>query len=243
MAQRGGPVASRAVTTGGQEKAMSSPRDGSEVAGSRAQRAHAGGSTRRTAAGAGRDGARWRTQSARRTTADVSRETSGRIRHPDRRGRRARHAGAAHDPPATAAARRHRRRLHRSRTRRAASARRPPPSTSPPRWRCKDSRRSSSISTRRATRARRSASTDRQAGTPSSYEVLLGEISLRDRAAAQPAQRAAVLRPGDDRPGRRRDRIGQHGGAREPVAHRARRARQTSTSTTSSSTARRRWGC
>ena len=44
--------------------------------------------------------------------------------------------------------------------------------------------------------------TDRQSGTPSSYEVLLGEVSVQDGAAAQPAQRAPVLRPGDHRPGR-----------------------------------------
>ena len=43
----------------------------------------------------------------------------------------------------------------------------------------------------------------------------------RERASAQPAQRAAVLHPGDHRPGRRRDRIGQHGGPRGPAADRA----------------------
>ena len=80
-------------------------------------------------------------------------------------------------------------------------------------------------------------------GTPSSYEVLIGEIPVRGRAAAQPAQRAAVLRAGDHRPGRRRDRIGQHGGPRGPAAHRARPNSRSTTSTTSSSTARRRWAC
>ena len=60
--------------------------------------------------------------------------------------------------------------------------------------------------------------------------VVLRGAARRDpaagRAAAEPAQRAPVLRAGDDRSGRRRDRIGQHGGAREPAAHRAGRARQ-----------------
>ena len=64
----------------------------------------------------------------------------------------------------------------------------------------------------------------RQSGTPSSYEVLLGEIALAEALRSQPAQRAPVLRAGDDRSGRRRDRVGQHGGAREPVAHRVGRA-------------------
>ena len=36
--------------------------------------------------------------------------------------------------------------------------------------------------------------TDRHSGTPSSYEVLLGEITAAGRAAAEPAQRAPVLR-------------------------------------------------
>ena len=31
--------------------------------------------------------------------------------------------------------------------------------------------------------------TDRQSGTPSSYEVLIGEVSLQDGDATQPAQR------------------------------------------------------
>ena len=85
--------------------------------------------------------------------------------------------------------------------------------------------------------------TDRQAGTPSSYEVLLGEITLQDGVAAKPAQRATVLRPGHHRSRRRRDRVGQHGGAREPAADRLGRVGRTSTSTTSSSTARRRSAC
>ena len=55
---------------------------------------------------------------------------------------------------------------------------------------------------------------EHRAGTPSIYDVLIGEIAAAERDAAQPAQRAAVLRAGDHRPGRRRDRAGQHGGPR-----------------------------
>ena len=84
--------------------------------------------------------------------------------------------------------------------------------------------------------------TERHSGTPSSYEVLIGEIPLRTRAA-EPVQRAALLRARHHRPGRRRDRIRQHGGARKSAAHRARDLRRATTSTTSSSTARRRWAC
>ena len=63
---------------------------------------------------------------------------------------------------------------------------------------------------------------DHREGTPSSYEVLIGEIPLRGRAPAQPAQRAAVLRAGDHRPRRCRDRVGQHGRPRRAAAQRAR---------------------
>ena len=69
--------------------------------------------------------------------------------------------------------------------------------------------------------------TERHSGTPSSYEVLLGELPLQHRPAEEPAQRQAFLRAGDHRLGRCRNRIGEHGGAREPVAHRAGRTRQS----------------
>ena len=80
-------------------------------------------------------------------------------------------------------------------------------------------------------------------GTPSSYEVLIGEIPLQRRTATQPAQRAPVLRAGHHRPGGRRDRIGQHGRARRAGCAPHWPNSRTTTSTTSSSTARRRWAC
>ena len=82
---------------------------------------------------------------------------------------------------------------------------------------------------------------------PPGHAVVLRGTHRRDvragGAATQPAQRASLLRARDHRPRRRRDRVGQHGRARGPIAQRADQPRRTTTSTTSSSTARRRSAC
>ena len=87
---------------------------------------------------------------------------------------------------------------------------------------------------------------EHRAGTPSVYEVLLGEITAGrgGRSRARPSPNL-LLRPGHHRPGRRRDRARHHG---RPGSTRLKQAlsprRSTSsTSTTSSSTARRRSAC
>ena len=107
-----------------------------------------------------------------------------------------------------------------------------------------------STSTRRATPPRRSPSSTAAARprrtTPWSTACRSPRWCTPCPDVAEPVRRA-----GHDRPGRRRDRAGQRGGAREPAAQGdrgppARRdaARPARTaSTTSSSTARRRWAC
>ena len=50
-------------------------------------------------------------------------------------------------------------------------------------------------------------------GTPSSYEVLIGEIPLEAALQRSPHSERLYLRACDHRPRRRRDRVGQHGGA------------------------------
>ena len=83
---------------------------------------------------------------------------------------------------------------------------------------------------------------DRTVGTPSVYDVLLGEITRGRGDPDVPGRPTTRLHPGDHRPGRRRDRTGLHGGPGDPAARRRSR-RSTATTTTSSSTARRRSAC
>ena len=98
-------------------------------------------------------------------------------------------------------------------TRRAASARPPPPSTSPPPWPRPASRSSSSTSTRRATPARLSVSTTTPRCPASTTSWSTGGVRGGHRPV--PDRRGALLRPGDDRPGRRGDRAGLAGGPRD----------------------------
>ena len=49
---------------------------------------------------------------------------------------------------------------------------------------------------------------EHRSGTPSIYEVLLGEIPLAEAAAPSIGVSEPALRAGDHRPGRRRDRAG-----------------------------------
>ena len=58
---------------------------------------------------------------------------------------------------------------------------------------------------------------EHRVGTPSVYEALLGEIGLAEAAVPSTASPEPALRAGHDRPGRRRDRAGQHGGAGAPA--------------------------
>ena len=85
-------------------------------------------------------------------------------------------------------------------------------------------------------------------GTPSIYDALVGDSSLAEVVHPTTASPNLLLRPGDHRPGRRRDRAGLRRRPRAPAApgHRGLRprpARRSSARTTCSSTARRPWGC
>ncbi len=130
----------------------------------------------------------------------------------------------------------------RSPTRRAASARPPLRSTSPPAL-ALHGLHMLVIDLDPQGNASTALGIEHREGTPSSYEVLIGEIPLKDGAAAQPAQRAPVL------PCRRpstwpapRSSWSAWSPARPGCAARSPDSRST-TSTTSSSTARRRWAC
>ena len=70
---------------------------------------------------------------------------------------------------------------------------------------------------------------EHRSGTPSVYEVLLGEIPLAEAATQSSASENLLVRPGHDRPGRRRDRARLDGRPRAAaqagaVARGARRA-------------------
>ena len=103
-----------------------------------------------------------------------------------------------------------------------------------------------SISTRRATPARRSG-IEHAVGTPSIYDVLLGGRPLAEVAHRRQTSPRSALRAGHPRPGRRRHRADLPGRARVPAATgRCRTTCVTSAparSTTCSSTARPRSAC
>ena len=86
---------------------------------------------------------------------------------------------------------------------------------------------------------------EHRSGTPSVYELLLGELALGEAATPEPRVGEPLVRAGHDRPGRRGDRAGVDGRPRAAAQAGAvgRGARTSSASTTSSSTARRRSVC
>ena len=93
---------------------------------------------------------------------------------------------------------------------------------------------------------------EHQRGVPSTYDALVDGDELAGLVSPVPDLPRPRGRPGDDRPGRRRDRAGQRGRPREPAAQGDRSATRASApprtsgrtaTTTSSSTARRRWAC